>query len=131
MPVTADLDNEMPVELNNEMPVSAVNGLPETNAENVEDRHIVNGDSYASRAVRTASYEYLPCQQRAEFLKRYASGQEPRFLLRAKIQRPSRYLKLLRKPKSTRRKSHAYNGRLTRRSPSPTSLYQQRRNSSD
>ena len=42
MPVTADLDNEMPVELNNEMPVSAVNGLPETNAENVEDRHIVN-----------------------------------------------------------------------------------------
>ena len=67
MPVTADLDNEMPVELNNEMPVSAVNGLPETNAENVEDRHIVNGDSYASRAVRTASYEYPPCQQRAEF----------------------------------------------------------------
>ena len=47
MPVTADLDNEMPVELNNEMPVSAVNGLPKTNAENVEDRHIVNGDSYA------------------------------------------------------------------------------------
>ena len=47
MPVTADLDNEMPVQLNNEMPVSAVNGLPETNAENVEDRHIVNGDSYA------------------------------------------------------------------------------------
>ena len=42
MPVTADLDNEMPVELNNEMPVSAVNGLPKTNAENVEDRHIVN-----------------------------------------------------------------------------------------
>lgn len=73
MPVTADLDNEMPVELNDEMPVSAVNGLPKTNAENVEDRHIVNGDSYASRAVRTASYEYLPCQQRAEFLKRYAT----------------------------------------------------------
>ena len=65
MPVTADLDNEMPVELNNEMPVSAVNGLPETNAENVEDRHIVNGDSYASRAARTASYEYPPHQQRA------------------------------------------------------------------
>ena len=40
--MTADLDNEMPVELNNEMPVSAVNGLPKTNAENVEDRHIVN-----------------------------------------------------------------------------------------
>ena len=52
MPVTDDLSNEMPVELNNEMPV---NGLPEMNAENVEDRHVVNGDSYASRAVRTVS----------------------------------------------------------------------------
>ena len=44
MPVTDDLSNEMPVKLNNEMPV---NGLPVMNAENVEDRHVVNGDSYA------------------------------------------------------------------------------------
>ena len=57
MPVTDDLSNEMPVELNNEMPV---NGLPELNAENVEDRHVVNGDSYASRAARTVSYDYPP-----------------------------------------------------------------------
>ena len=54
MPVTDDLSNEMPVELNNEMPV---NGLPVMNAENVEDRHVVNGDSYASRAARTVSYD--------------------------------------------------------------------------
>ena len=56
--------NEMPVELNNEMPV---NGLPEMNAENVEDRHVVNGDSYASRAARTVSYDYPPRQERARF----------------------------------------------------------------
>ena len=64
MPVTDDLSNEMPVELNNEMPV---NGLPELNAENVEDRHVVNGDSYASRAARTVSYDYPPRQERARF----------------------------------------------------------------
>ena len=65
-------DNEMPAtavnELNNEMPVSAVNELPETSAddmENVEDRHVVNGESYTSRAARTVSYEYPPRQQRA------------------------------------------------------------------
>ena len=61
-------DNEMPVtavnELNNEMPVSAVNELPD-DMENVEDRHVVNGESYTSRAARTVSYEYPPRQQRA------------------------------------------------------------------
>ena len=54
VPVIDDSSNEMPVDLHNEMPV---NGLPEINAENVEDRHVVNGDSYASRAARTVSYE--------------------------------------------------------------------------
>ena len=33
--------------------------------ENVEDRHVVNGESYTSRAARTVSYEYPPRQQRA------------------------------------------------------------------
>ena len=45
----------------NEMPVTTVNELPETSAdemENVQDRQIVNGESYASRAARTVSYEY-------------------------------------------------------------------------
>ena len=64
IPVTDDLSNEMPVDLNNEMPV---NGLPETNAENVEDRHVVNEDSYASRAARTVSFEYPSRQERARF----------------------------------------------------------------
>ena len=51
-------DNEIPVtavnELNNEMPLTAVNELPETSAddmENVQDRHVVNGELYASRAA--------------------------------------------------------------------------------
>ena len=65
-------DNEIPVtavnELNNEMPVTAVNELPETSAddmENVQDRHVVNGELYASRAARTVFYDYPPQQQRA------------------------------------------------------------------
>ena len=65
-------DNEIPVtainELNNEMPVTAVNKLPETSAddmENVQDRHVVNGELYASRAARTVFYEYPPRRQRA------------------------------------------------------------------
>ena len=65
-------DNEMPVtavnELNNEKPVTAE--LPETSADdmaNVEDHHVVNGDSYASRTARTVSYEYPPRQQRAQY----------------------------------------------------------------
>ena len=52
----------------NEMPVMAVNEMPETSAdemENVQDHHIVNGESYASRAARTVSYEYPAQQQRA------------------------------------------------------------------
>ena len=59
-PVTVDLNNEMPAtELNNEMPVSG------DDMENGEDRHVVNGDSYASRAARTVSYEYPPRQEKA------------------------------------------------------------------
>ena len=34
---------------------------------NSEERHVVNGDSYASRAARTASYEYPPRQERARY----------------------------------------------------------------
>ena len=72
MPVSDDLSNEMPVEVSNEMPVDLhnempVDGLPRTNAENVEDRHVVNGDSYASRAARTVSHEYPSRQERARF----------------------------------------------------------------
>ena len=76
VPMTDELSNEMPAEtpvdsnnemhddLNNEMPVD---GLPRTNAENVEDRHVVNGDSYASRAARTVSHEYPSRQERFRF----------------------------------------------------------------
>ena len=61
MPAT-DLDNEMPAtDLNNEMPVSI------DDMENSEERHVVNGDSYASRAARTAAYEYPPRQERARY----------------------------------------------------------------
>ena len=61
MPAT-DLDNEMPeTDLNNEVPVST------DDIENIEERHVVNGDSYASRAARTASYEYPPRQGRARY----------------------------------------------------------------
>ena len=59
-PVTVDLNNEMPAtELNNEMPVSG------DDMENGEDRHVVNGDLYASQAARTVSYEYPARQERA------------------------------------------------------------------
>ena len=59
-PVTVDLNNEMPAtELDNEMPVSG------DDMENGEDRHVVNGDSYASQAARTVSYEYPARQERA------------------------------------------------------------------
>ena len=59
-PVTVDLNNEMPAtELNNEMPVSG------DDMENGEDRHVVNGDSYASQVARTVSYEYPARQERA------------------------------------------------------------------
>ena len=54
----------------NEMPVMAVNEMPEKSAdemENVQDHHIVNGESYASRAARTVSYEYPARQQRAVY----------------------------------------------------------------
>ena len=60
MPV--DVNNDMPDVLNNEMPVDC---SPDTNAVNTEDRHVVNGDSYASRAARTASHEYPSRQGRA------------------------------------------------------------------
>ena len=61
MPAT-DLDNEMPAtDLNNEMPVSI------DDMENSEERHVVNGDSYASRAARTAVYEYPTRQERARY----------------------------------------------------------------
>ena len=52
----------------NEMTVTTVNELPETSAdemEHVQDRQIVNRESYASWAARTVSYEYPPRQQRA------------------------------------------------------------------
>ena len=62
MPVTVDLNNEMPAtELNNEMPVSG------DDMENGEDRHVVRGDSYVSRAARTVLYEYPPRQERARY----------------------------------------------------------------
>ena len=43
--------------------------LPEgrTDEMNIQDRQIVNGDSYASRAARTASYEYPPRQERVRY----------------------------------------------------------------
>ena len=110
-------DNEIPVtavnELNNEMPVTAVNELPETSAddmEKVQDRHVVNGELYASRAARTVFYDYPPQQQRALYSEN-VMPQRPRtaFLHQARTQRPSRSLKLLRKPKLTRRRSHVCN----------------------
>ena len=69
MPVSEDLSNEMSVEVSNEMPVDLHNEMPVdgTNAENVEERHIVNGDSYASRAARTGSHEYPSRQERVRF----------------------------------------------------------------
>ena len=61
-PVT--IVNEMPAtDLNNEMPVST------DDMENSEDRHVVNGDSYASRAARTVSYVYPSRQERARYLE--------------------------------------------------------------
>ena len=69
MPVSEDLSNEMSVEVSNEMPVDLHNEMPVdgTNAENVEERHVVNGDSYASRAARTVPQEYPPRQERVRF----------------------------------------------------------------
>ena len=68
-PVSEDLSNEMSVEVSNEMPVNLHNEMPVdgTNAENVEERHVVNGDSYASRAARTVPQEYPPRQERVRF----------------------------------------------------------------
>ena len=68
-PASEDLSNEMSVEVSNEMPVDLHNEMPVdgTNAENVEERHVVNGDSYASRAARTGSHEYPPRQERVRF----------------------------------------------------------------
>ena len=68
-PASEDLSNEMSVEVSNEMPVDLHNEMPVdgTNAENVEERHVVNGDSYASRAARTGSYEYPSRQERVRF----------------------------------------------------------------
>ena len=68
-PASEDLSNEMSVEVSNEMPVDLHNEMPVdgTNAENVEERHVVNGDSYASRAARTGSHEYPSRQERVRF----------------------------------------------------------------
>ena len=106
-------DNEMPVtavnELNNEKPVTAE--LPETSADdmaNVEDHHVVNGDSYASRTARTVTSTRHDNRELSIPRMLCHSGQEPLFLHRAKIQWPSRYLKLLSKLKSTRRRSHVF-----------------------
>ena len=68
-PASEDLSNEMSVEVSNEMPVDLHNEMPVdgTNAENVEERHVVNGDSYASRAARTVPQEYPPRQERVRF----------------------------------------------------------------
>ena len=61
MPAT-DLDDEMPeTDLNNEMPVTT------DDIENGEERHVVNGDSYASRAARTVAHEYPSRQERVRF----------------------------------------------------------------
>ena len=71
----------------NEMPVTTVNELPETSAdemEDVQDRQIVNGESYASRAARTVSYKYPPRQQRAVLKMLCPSSQEPLFLPQAR-----------------------------------------------
>ena len=61
-------DNEMPVMDVNDASADEmnVNELPEgrTDETNIQDRQIVNGESYASRAARTASYEYPPRQER-------------------------------------------------------------------
>ena len=71
VPMIEESNNEMPVEMpgdsNNEMHDDLNNVVPETNAENTEDRHVVNGDSYASRAARTVSHEYPSRQERFRF----------------------------------------------------------------
>ena len=71
VPMIEESSNEMPVEMpgdsNNEMHDDLNNVVPETNAENTEDRHVVNGDSYASRAARTVSHEYPSRQERFRF----------------------------------------------------------------
>ena len=54
--------NEMPVtDLDNEMRESS------DDMGNSEDRHVVNGESYASRAARTVSYEYPLRLERARY----------------------------------------------------------------
>ena len=60
MPAT-DVDNEMPT-----MDVSNAMHVNTDDMENSEERHVVNGDSYASRVARTV-YEYPPRQERARF----------------------------------------------------------------
>ena len=64
-------DNEMPVMDVNDASADEmnVNELPEgrTDETNIQDRQIVNGESYASRAARTASYEYPPRQERVRY----------------------------------------------------------------
>ena len=71
VPMIGESSNEMPVEMpgdsNNEMHDDLNNVMPETNVENAEDRHVVNGDSYASRAARTVSHEYPSRQERFRF----------------------------------------------------------------
>ena len=71
VPMIEESSNEMPVEMpgdsNNEMHDDLNNVVPETNAENTEDRHVVNGDSYASRAARTVAHEYPSRQERFRF----------------------------------------------------------------
>ena len=71
VPMIEEASNEMPVEMpgdsNNEMHDDLNNVVPETNAENTEDRHVVNGDSYASRAARTVAHEYPSRQERFRF----------------------------------------------------------------
>ena len=71
VPMIGESSNEMPVEMpgdsNNEMHYDLNNVMPETNVENAEDRHVVNGDSYASRAARTVSHEYPSRQERFRF----------------------------------------------------------------
>ena len=103
VPMTDELSNEMPAEtpvdsnnemhddLNNEMPVD---GLPRTNAENVKDRHVVNGDSYASRAARMVSHEYPSRQERFRFSENVMrSGKGLPFSRPAKRRRRSRFSK--------------------------------------
>ena len=111
MPASEDLSNEMSVEVSNEMPVDLHNEMPVdgTNAENVEERHVVNGDSYASRAARTVSHEYPSRQERVRFSEN-VMPQRP-FSPPVERRRPGRFSKHCRMPTLMRQKYHVCKGK--------------------